>query len=59
MSRRLPAGNGAVGHDERDDPGRVLCGGALVGGRLHQARRGHQQQDQAHRVHGLRLPQHR
>lgn len=33
MSRRLPAGNRAVGHDERDDPGRVLCGGTLVGGR--------------------------
>ena len=33
MSRRLPAGNGVVGHDERDDPGRVLVGGALVGGR--------------------------
>ena len=33
MSRRLPAGNRVVGHDERDDPGRVLCGSALVGGR--------------------------
>lgn len=33
MSRRLPAGNRVVGHDERDDPGRVLCGGALVGRR--------------------------
>lgn len=30
MSRRLPAGNGVVGHDERDDPDRVLCGGVLV-----------------------------
>ena len=33
MSRRLPAGNRVVGHNERDDPGRVLCGGTLVGGR--------------------------
>ena len=33
MSRRLPAGNRAVGHDERDGPSRVLRGGALVGGR--------------------------
>ena len=33
MSRRLPAGNRVVGRDERDDPGRVPCGGALVGGR--------------------------
>ena len=32
MSRRLPAGNRVVGHDERDDPDRMLCGGALVGG---------------------------
>ena len=31
MSRRLPAGNRVVGHDERDDPGRVLCRGPLVG----------------------------
>lgn len=37
MSRRLPAGNEIVGHDKRDDPGRVLGGGALVGarGRVH------------------------
>lgn len=33
MSRRLPADNGVVGQDERDDPGRVLRGGALAGGR--------------------------
>lgn len=34
MSGRLPAGNGAVGRDERDDPGSVLRGGAPpVGGR--------------------------
>lgn len=31
MSRRPPAGNGVVGHDERDDPGRVPGGGALAG----------------------------
>lgn len=31
MSRRLPAGNRVVGHDERDDPCRVLRCGALVG----------------------------
>ena len=31
MSRRLPAGNGVVGHDGRDDPGRALGGGALAG----------------------------
>ena len=31
MSRRLPAGNRVVGNDERDDPGRVLGCGALVG----------------------------
>ena len=27
MSRRLPAGNRAVGHDERDEPGHVLGDG--------------------------------
>lgn len=32
MSRRLPAGNGVVGHDGRDDPGRALGGGARAGG---------------------------
>ena len=31
MSRRLPAGNRAVGHDERDEPGHVLGDGALDG----------------------------
>ena len=30
MSRRLPDGNGVVGHDERDDPDRALCGGVHV-----------------------------
>lgn len=31
MPRRLPAGNRVVGHHGRDDPGRVLGRGALVG----------------------------
>lgn len=33
MSRRLLAENRVVGHDECDDPDRVLRGGALAGGR--------------------------
>lgn len=33
MLRRLPAGNRVVGHHERNYPGRMLGGGALVGGR--------------------------
>ena len=33
MSRRLPAGNGVVGQNQLDYPGRMLGGGALVGGR--------------------------
>ena len=32
MLRRLPAGNRVVGHHERNYPGRMLGGGALVGG---------------------------
>lgn len=31
MLRSLPAGNRVAGHHERDDPGRVLVRGALVG----------------------------
>lgn len=31
MLRRIPAGNRVVGHRERDDSGRVLGRGALVG----------------------------
>lgn len=31
MLRLLTAGNRVVGHRERDDPGRVLSCGALVG----------------------------
>lgn len=33
MLHRLPAGNRVVGNHERDDPGRVLGRGALVGER--------------------------
>ena len=33
MLHRLPAGNRVVGNHERDDPGRVLGRGALVGAR--------------------------
>ena len=33
MLHRLPAGNRVVGNHERDDPGRMLGRGALVGAR--------------------------